>query len=215
MHHVSLCLSWSQPPPFHPSPLLPLSSICPECHNFYVKASRMSFITPLSPPPTCPSSSSFIRLSSMKKICATNLRPLCNGRRQAGACTLPHFMTVFSLLLPPDPLPPPLLSPSFDVCVFFWGTKYFYSSISICKEGCMTAPCSHRRRRVGVVLPHKAKGCQLSGRQLIKTKVFSLSFLAFSGAFHAISFCQVFLIESSRGIDWTCVCACECVCECV
>lgn len=150
----------------------------------------MSFITPLSPPPTCPSSSSFIRLSSMKKICATNLRPLCNGRRLAGACTLPHFMTVFSLLLPPAPSAPSPAYPSFDVCVFFWGTKYFYSSISICKEGCMTAPCSHKRRGCGeggAVLPHKAKGCQLSGRQLIKTKVFSLSFLAFSGAFHAIS----------------------------
>lgn len=148
MHHVSLCLSWSQPH-LHLPPHLPLSSICPECHNFYVKASRMSFITPLSPPPTCPSLGSFIRLSSMKKICATNLRPLCNGRWQAGACTLPHFMTVFSLLLPTAPSAPSPAYPSFDVCVFFWGTKYFYSSISICKEGCMTAPCSHKRRGCG------------------------------------------------------------------
>lgn len=119
VHHVSLCLSWSQPP-FHLPPLLPLSSICPECHNFYVKASRMSFITPLSPPPTCPSSGSFIRLSSMKKICATNLRPLCNGRRQAGACTLPHFMTVFSLLLPPAPFAPPTM------CVCFFGAQSIF-----------------------------------------------------------------------------------------
>lgn len=167
MHHVSLCLSWCHTHLLLRRPVHPLSSICPECHNFYVKASRMSFITP-SLPHCLPyhSPGSFIRLSSMKKICATNLRPFCNGGRQArGACTLPHFMTVFSLLLPQAPCDP---SPTPCVC-FFWGTKYFYSSISICKEGCMTAPCSQSRRGSrgwGVVLPHteRAKGCQLSGR---------------------------------------------------
>lgn len=148
----------------------------------------MSFITPLSPPPTCPSSGSFIRLSSMKKICATNLRPLCNGRQQAGACTLPHFMTVFSLLLsPPVHLPPPLLSPSFDVCVFFWGTKYFYSSISICKEGCMTAPCSHRRRGRGCKgwgsAPTQSKGLPTLWQTINQNESFLAKFSRFFGRF--------------------------------
>lgn len=76
VHHVSLCLSWCHTHLLLRRPVHPLSSICPECHNFYVKASRMSFITPSLP--HClpyPSPGSFIRLSSMKKICATNLRP--------------------------------------------------------------------------------------------------------------------------------------------
>lgn len=76
VHHMSLCLSWCHTPLLTRRPVHPLSSICPECHNFYVKASRMSFITPSLP--HClpyPSPGSFIRLSSMKKICATNLRP--------------------------------------------------------------------------------------------------------------------------------------------
>lgn len=114
-----------------PPLLLPcnhVSSICPECHNFYVKASRMSLTH-------CSSSSpdlSDLAQCVQKKICATNLRPYWGRSRRGeeertglGACTVPHFMTVFSLLASP---------------LFLGDTKYFYSSISICKEGCMTDP---------------------------------------------------------------------------
>lgn len=121
VHHVSLCLSWSQPH-LHLPPRLPLSSICPECHNFYVKASRMSFITPLSPPPTCPSSGSFIRLSSMKKICATNLRPFATVG--GGVYSATFYDCVFFA-------PPPcslylLLSPPLLRCVCFFGAQSIF-----------------------------------------------------------------------------------------